>query len=493
MSAQTYAPVKEWRGAKSGVVMAQARSRSRKARPRKSARAPSGEMLAVIDLASQRIRVYDSTGEIMQAPVSSGMAGHRTPKGIFSVLQKRRWHESNIYSGAPMPFMQRLTWSGIALHAGHLPGYPASHGCIRMPSGFASRLFSATKMGMRVVVASGRASVRPITHPALPTPLMVVVPVTPNDGNAAAVGGRPVQVATSGNPTTDGPQPGAALPATRLSNPMEQARLHREKAKTAAAESVTAAKAALAAARRAADEADHAEAEAGAASRAVEIAEVRLAKLREAEQSAVPEEKARAMQARIDAATRLADLQRALKEAEGLAAALRPASFDAAVKSREADEERERAEAEARASRAALHPLAVLISRKTGKIHVRQGYQPIFEAPVTIKSADQPLGTHLYLAIAANGATGQVQWRSVTVPERSAWAGTRKPVRRGHRDDDERRPPSDAREALDRIELAPGVRSKLAERLWVGASIIVTDHGISNETGEYTDFIVLTR
>ena len=78
--------------------------------------------------------------------------GHRTPTGVFSVIGKERWHRSNIYSGAPMPFMQRITWSGVAMHAGVVPGYPASHGCIRLPAGFAPQLFGMTKMGARVVV-----------------------------------------------------------------------------------------------------------------------------------------------------------------------------------------------------------------------------------------------------------------------------------------------------------------------------------------------------
>src|SRR3977135_2868623 len=80
------------------------------------------------------------------------MAGHLTPTGIFSIIEKEVFHRSNIYSGAPMPFMQRITWSGVAMHLGVLPGYPASHGCIRMPAEFAARLWSTTKMGARVII-----------------------------------------------------------------------------------------------------------------------------------------------------------------------------------------------------------------------------------------------------------------------------------------------------------------------------------------------------
>src|SRR3546814_17551293 len=87
------------------------------------------------------------------ASVSTGMKGHRTTTGEFPVLQKRQWHRSNLYSNAPMPFMQRLTWDGIALHAGKNPGYPASHGCIRLPREFAEHLFGVTDHGQVVVVA----------------------------------------------------------------------------------------------------------------------------------------------------------------------------------------------------------------------------------------------------------------------------------------------------------------------------------------------------
>ncbi|RYM09102.1 L,D-transpeptidase [Sphingobium cupriresistens] len=88
--------------------------------------------------------------------LSTGMKGHRTPTGDFPILQKRQWHRSNLYSNAPMPYMQRLTWDGIALHAGHNPGYPASHGCIRLPYAFARDLFALTKMGTLVEVTQAR-------------------------------------------------------------------------------------------------------------------------------------------------------------------------------------------------------------------------------------------------------------------------------------------------------------------------------------------------
>ena len=129
---------------------------------------PVGEpIMAIVSLRDQQITVYDAKGWIMRAPVSSGQKGRETPAGIFSVLQKEADHYSNMYDDAYMPHMQRLTWTGIALHGGPLPGYPASHGCIRMPYDFAERLFDATALGMRVIVAPGNAVPVAIDHPGL--------------------------------------------------------------------------------------------------------------------------------------------------------------------------------------------------------------------------------------------------------------------------------------------------------------------------------------
>lgn len=108
----------------------------------------------VVSREQQSLVVYDGDTVVATSKVSTGKAGHATPTGIFSILEKRRRHESNIYSNAPMPFMQRLTWSGIALHgSNHVPDYPASHGCVRLPGKFAASLFKMTGYGMHVVIS----------------------------------------------------------------------------------------------------------------------------------------------------------------------------------------------------------------------------------------------------------------------------------------------------------------------------------------------------
>ena len=113
---------------------------------------PPGPLYLIISLQRQMVHVYSGDRLIGMASVSTGTKGHRTPTGEFPILQKREWHRSNLYSNAPMPFMQRLTWDGVALHAGHNPGYPASHGCIRLPTAFARKLFSLTQIGTLVRV-----------------------------------------------------------------------------------------------------------------------------------------------------------------------------------------------------------------------------------------------------------------------------------------------------------------------------------------------------
>lgn len=114
--------------------------------------APAGPMLLVVNLKTQRAYAYRNGVRIGASTISSGKPGKKTPTGIFQILQKNKDHKSNLYNSAPMPYMQRLTWDGIALHAGNLPGYPASHGCVRLPYEFARLLFEATTMGMTVVV-----------------------------------------------------------------------------------------------------------------------------------------------------------------------------------------------------------------------------------------------------------------------------------------------------------------------------------------------------
>ncbi|MET0362591.1 MAG: L,D-transpeptidase family protein [Sphingobium sp.] len=115
-----------------------------------------GDLAITISIAEQRLFLYRDGRLIGMSTVSTGARGHATPLGDFTILQKNMWHRSNLYSNAPMPYMQRLTWTGIAIHAGHLPGYPASHGCIRLPTAFAKRLFGLTTLGVPVTIVDAK-------------------------------------------------------------------------------------------------------------------------------------------------------------------------------------------------------------------------------------------------------------------------------------------------------------------------------------------------
>ena len=122
-----------------------------------SEQTPTGPVVVFINLPAQRAYVYRDGVRIGLSTVSTGKPGHQTPPGVYTILQKRREHYSNLYDDAPMPFMQRLSWDGLALHSGSLPGHPASHGCVRLPAGFAEALFRETRVGTVVVISEGGA------------------------------------------------------------------------------------------------------------------------------------------------------------------------------------------------------------------------------------------------------------------------------------------------------------------------------------------------
>lgn len=150
---------------------------------------PDDPMTIVVSLPNQKAKVYRGTSLITSTPVSTGKPGHATRAGVYGILEKRRRHFSNLYNNAPMPWMQRLTWTGTALHAGVIPGYPASHGCIRLPYSFAPKLFKMTEIGGQVVVAHGMVTPKRIAHPALFQPLPPPMPpelLTQNTGQDTA-------------------------------------------------------------------------------------------------------------------------------------------------------------------------------------------------------------------------------------------------------------------------------------------------------------------
>ena len=141
-------------------------------------------IMAIVSIKSQQVTFYDADGWIMRAPVSTGTTGRETPAGVFAVIEKDQDHHSTLYDDAWMPNMQRITWNGIALHGGPLPGYAASHGCVRMPYGFAEKLFDKTWIGMRVIISPNDAAPVEFSHKALLVP------------NAAALAAAPARAET---------------------------------------------------------------------------------------------------------------------------------------------------------------------------------------------------------------------------------------------------------------------------------------------------------
>ena len=131
---------------------------------------PKGPLQIVISLDKQQLTLYAGGDPIAHSRVSTGVAGRSTPTGVFSVIQKDRYHRSNLYDDAPMYFMQRITWSGVALHQGIVPNHPASHGCIRLPEAFAQQLWGTTQIGVRVIITHGEAVPVEVSHPRLFAP-----------------------------------------------------------------------------------------------------------------------------------------------------------------------------------------------------------------------------------------------------------------------------------------------------------------------------------
>ncbi|XIA65181.1 L,D-transpeptidase family protein [Bradyrhizobium sp. TZ2] len=408
-------------------------------------------IMAIVSLRNQRITVYDAKGWILRAPVSSGTKGRETPAGIFSVIQKVEDHYSNLYDDAYMPHMQRITWSGIALHGGVLPGYPASHGCIRLPFDFAARLFDATAMGIRVIVA--------------PTDV------------------APVELA---HPVLFQPKPGAAaLAASRAADAQEAAG--------------KAAKVRLAAG-TASREATRATVPVRAAENLMLRAEVQLAAAEAALGSAKSAEaKEQAEGAKAQAATRLAELQ---VQWEAAKAGLQ-LKLDAVTSAREAAAAAEiarvtAAEAARQVARE-LEPASVLISRKTQRLYVRQAFEPVFESPVTIADPDRAIGTHVFTAIERTTDDTNLRWSVVSLGDGGPPIGTVEPQGRargstrgsGGRDvEPVPTDPDSAKAALDRIVIPQDALDRLVG-IAPRSSLIVTDEALSSETGKGTEFVVL--
>ncbi len=421
-------------------------------------------VLAVVGLAEQRISIYDAKGKIMEAPVSSGQNGLETPAGIFSIVQKEEEHHSNLFEDGSMPFMERITWTGISLHAGVLPGYAASHGCVRMPHGFAEKLYDVTKLGMRVIVVREDIAPGEIAQPAIFTPA-----VAPQAADGAGVLSQ--LKAAVRNKYME------SLSAQRREKEAKQAASKRADEAAAATRAVQAAEAGLAKAEAEAKDADRDAGEHGAAEAAASTESV----------------KAKAL-AKVEAAQ--AQLSAAKLDAQAKAEAAQRASADARAAAAEASRAADASE-EAQQS---LSPVSVFISRKTQRLYVRRNNLPVYESPVAIRDADKPIGSFVFTALDYTGTPGTLRWNVVSMYKNAAYKSEAAdeavvPVAKGKaKPRHNEAAPADvagAEAALNRLTVPQEAKDRIAAGLLPGSSLIVSDEGASGETGKDTDFVVV--
>jgi hypothetical protein len=391
-------------------------------------------IMAIVSIKSQKVTFYDADGWILRAPVSTGTTGRETPAGIFALVEKDKDHHSTMYDDAWMPNMQRITWNGIALHGGPLPGYAASHGCVRMPFGFAEKLFERTRIGMRVIISPNDAEPIEFSHPALFVP------------KAEAI---------------------AAAPAKAESLPREAAEAARaaDEAKKAAASAARETAQLTASLRKLEGLKKNADGELAYADKALAAAKT-------------DEAKARAEDIRQKAATKAADLGNQLDTAKADAKSKLDAAAGAkdavkAAQTKKADTAKAASEA-----KLALEPASVYISRATQKLYVRRNthkpapdgggevFDTTIEVPVTIRNPDRPIGTHVFTAVARNDQG--LRWTAVTIDGAE-----------------------DAKEALDRITIPQEVLDRIAPTALPRSSIVISDEPLSKETNYRTEFVAV--
>jgi len=417
-----------------------AASPARPTRPAEMAapRAAGEPIMAIVSIKSQQVIFYDAEGWILRAPVSTGTAGRETPAGVFSVVEKNKDHHSSLYDDAWMPNMLRITWNGIALHGGPLPGYAASHGCVRMPYDFAARVFDKAPMGMRVIISPTDTEPVAFPDPALFVPRQEAIEAIPARADAfaryadeAARAAAAAKAAVVTAKRTSAPAPAALRNLSALKKRADAELSHAEKMLAAAKTSPTITDQAKAAA-------EDARQKAGAK------AEVLAAQLDDAKAD---------LKAKQDA---VAAAESAAKVAEARRIETAKAATDAKL---------------------AGEPVSVLISRATQKLYVRRDthkkwpdggelYDFSQEFPVTIKDPDKPLGTHIFTAMAR--AEGGLRWSEVSIDNGD-----------------------NAKDALDRITFPQEVLDLIAPTTLPGSSITISDEPLSSETNYRTEFVVV--
>jgi hypothetical protein len=494
-----------------------------------------GPLLMLVSLNQQRMYVYDSNGLVVQTRVSSGRPGHETPVGIYSILEKKIDHTSNIYLDAKMPHMQRLTMTGIALHGGIIPGYAASGGCVRLPFDFARRFFSMTDINQRVVIVPDVNAPLVFEHPLLFTALPSAASLgIPADSTGAKVikAGVDLLGVSSAHASTEPPDrtiqsAEEARRNTRLS--LVDAVAAAGQRRTAAAEGEKAAGRAIVEARNAAKDArkaayaaDRAASNSASAlksqERSLKKIEARLSntsmmradKLEELRQSAVSE--------RERLAPLTADVERTAEAAKSAAEAVKVA--DEGVAKASADLKAAKAEikdaavAETSAKKAVAAfdrqeqnralPVSVFVSSATGLVQVRQGFEPVIEAQATIENPSEPLDTFIFSAVGwKDDSKTELKWQATEVNENSASVSSFVDEESLDKGKKSKKAPEQvnmptvtdaakAQRTLDRIKLPREVEDRIAEVVKPGSTFIVSSYDVSRSETKYagTDFIV---
>ncbi len=493
---------------------------------------PTGPLVIVVSLGKQTVSVYDGTTKIATSTISTGMRGRETPTGIFSILEKNRYHYSNLYGGAPMPYMNRITNSGVAMHEGVVPGYPASHGCIRLPGSFARNLYGITEIGARVIVTEDDLKPVEFASPHLIAPLPPDEQASnkTQDGTAAErasatgkdmsslIGVTPASAETVDRPRTrEAAAAARAAERVQLANAITDAGARTTAAAEHAKEAADAARAAKDEVRKARNEHDRLN---DAARKAAREADNGADKFREitAKMSKVEVDKLSKDELEKQSADELAEETKVLDLADAAAAAKRAVAaqagdIDKAV-AVAADAEKaaraaaqdvktaEKAVVDAKAALAAAdaiekrkdNPVSIFISRKTGRLEAKLGIDnPVIDVPVKITDPDTPLGTHVFTATGYTKGEKNLRWSVVTLT--AASSTPRRTWHRRHRHEDQEYVATagdnaDPASALERIEIPKETVEQLAELMKPGSSVIISDYGLSRETTKRTEFVV---
>jgi lipoprotein-anchoring transpeptidase ErfK/SrfK len=446
-------------------------------------RAAAEPIMAIVSIKSQQVTFYDADGWILRAPVSTGTTGRETPAGVFAVIEKDKDHHSSMYDDAWMPNMLRITWNGIALHGGPLPGYAASHGCVRMPFDFAEKVFDKAPLGMRVIISPNDTEPVAFSDPALFVPKQDVIDTMParaqalaHDADDAAKTAGVAKAAVAPAKRAAATAPAAVRNLTYLKQRAYAELAYAEKVLTAA--SANAAKMDQAIVDQAtADQANTDQAKTDQAK--TDLADADQAKTDQAkmDQAKADQAKAAAQDMQQKAAAKAEDLANQLDAAKADLKAKQDAAAAAAAAAKAAEAKRIETAKAAADAKLAGEPVSIFISRATHRLYVRRDthkkwpdggelYDFGQEFPVTIKDPDKPLGTHIFTAVARDG--GDLRWTEVSIDNGD-----------------------NAKDALGRITFPQEVLDNIAPTALPLSSIIISDEPLSSETNYRTEFVAV--